>query len=110
MAIKAKKLLQGFKDIAQGELLLRLKFDKYLAHIVVVAVAVMCILFSRCIVENVQVNRERMRHALTETQWKHQQTSVELVSLGKMSTVEDLLKENNVNIGKPTKPATMIRK
>ena len=104
-----KILLEGVKAIFQGELLLRLKFDKYLAHIAVVAAACLAVLFSRCLVEDIQVRRERMKAEVEEVRWKHQQTTIELVSLGKMSTVEDLLEKNGVNVGKPEKPATIIK-
>lgn len=110
MGKKAKIFTEGVKAIFRGELLLKLKFDKYMAHIVIVAAAVMLILFCKCMVENVQIKRERMKSQLEETQWKHQQTTVELVGLGKMSTVEEMLQKNGVNVCKPEKPATIIEK
>lgn len=110
MGKKAKIFAEGVKAVFRGELLLKLKFDKYMAHIVVAAVAVMVILLCKCMVENVQIRRERMKSQLEEAQWKHQQTTVELVGMGRMSTVEEMLRKNNVNIGKPEKPATIIEK
>lgn len=105
-----KRGLKNIKDIFQGEMLLKLGLEKYFFHVVILAVASACVMLFRSGVENTQIKREKLKAEVNETRIRHSQKEIELVGLGRMSTVEKLLEENNVNVGKPSKPAKNIKK
>ena len=96
-----RRLISFLKSLLRGELVVRLKLDKYMAHIVVVAMAFVVIMLIHCLVENCLIRREKVKEELEEA---------EMVGLGRMSTVEKLLEQNGVEVGKPEKPAIMIEK
>lgn len=105
-----KRLLKNLKDIFQGEILLKLGLEKYFFHVVILAVTSACVMLIRSGIEHTQIKRESLKQEVAETRIRHSQKTIELVGLGKMSTVEKLLQDNNVNVGKPTKPAKSIKK
>ena len=104
------RITKGLKTLVTGEILEKLKIDRYLIHIVIIAAALCLILLCRFVIEEVQVERERLREKVEEAKLVRDQTYIELVGLGKMSTVEEMLEENGVKVGKPAKPAKMIRR
>ncbi len=76
----------------------------------VVAMAFVVIMLIHCLVENCLIRREKVKEELEEAEMICAQKNLELVGLGRMSTVEKLLEQNGVGVGKPEKPAIMIEK
>ena len=105
-----RRLVSFLKSLLRGELVVRLKLDKYMAHIVVVAMAFVVIMLLHCLVENCLIRREKVKEELEEAEMICAQKNLELVGLGRMSTVEKLLEQNGVGVGKPEKPAIIIEK
>ncbi len=107
---KPRKAFRTIKDIFQGELLLRMGVEKYLAHLVVIAIAMAGVMLTRSFVESTQIKRERMKAEVKEAKIRHSQKTIEFVGMGKMSTGEELLEQNDVKVYKPSKPAQIIEK
>lgn len=103
-----RRCLSLLKSLLRGELVVRLKLDKYMAHIVVVAMAFLVLMLAHCLVENTLIKREKVRDELEEAEMICAQKNLELVGLGRMSTVERMLEQNGVEIGRPQKPAVEI--
>ncbi len=61
-------------------------------------------------VERTLTRVERNREILSDIEIYHAQKTIELASLGRMDTVQSMLKEQGSSVGPPTKPADRIVK
>jgi len=114
MKINLKKIWDairnGFVAILHGELLLRLRFDKYFPHIIYTFFLMWMMIWMSMKIENTMVKVEKNKTTLNDMKIYHAQKTVEVVSLDRISTVEDLLRKSGSDVDIPVKPADRIVK
>ena len=107
-----KKVFVAIKNtvmaILKGELLLRMQIDKYFIHIAYTFLLVWLIILYSMMVQNTLATVERNRSAVNDLKIFHAQKTVKLVGLGRLQTVEKLLREQGSEITLPEKPADRI--
>lgn len=94
--------------ILKGELLLRMRLDKYFIHIAYTFFLIWLIIMSSMMVQNTLAQVEKNRAKVNDLKIFHAQKTVKLVGLGRLNTVEDLLKEQGSEVGLPEKPADRL--
>ena len=97
-----------FMAILKGELLLRMHVDKYFIHIAYTFLLVWLIILYSMMVQNTLATVERNRSAVNDLKIFHAQKTVKLVGLGRLQTVETLLKEQGSELTMPVKPADRL--
>ena len=108
MAKFATTLWNIVKAIFKGELLLRLHIDKYFIHIVYAFVLIVAAVWISLKVDTTLTKVEKNRKVIAELEIYHAEKTSELVRLGRLSTVEDHLKELGSDVAMPSQPATKI--
>jgi len=107
-----KKVFVGIKNVVmailKGELLLRMRLDKYFIHIAYTFFLIWLIIMSSMMVQNTLAQVEKNRAKVNDLKIFHAQKTVKLVGLGRLNTVEDLLKEQGSEVGLPEKPADRL--
>lgn len=97
-----------FMAILKGELLLRMGVDKYFIHIAYTFLLFWLIILYSMMVQGTLAKVEKNRSAVNDLKINHSYKTVQLVSLGRLQTVEDLLKEHGSDITLPEKPADKL--
>lgn len=100
----------GITAIVQGELLLRLHVDKFFIHILYTFLLLWLVILLDMRVEKTMANVERNKAALSEMKIYHAHKTVQMVSLNRISTVQDMLEKEGSDVTLPEKPAVRIRK
>lgn len=107
-----KKVLQAIKNtfmaILKGELLLRMRLDKYFIHIAYTFLLFWLIIVYSMMVQKTQASVERNRSAVSDLKIFHAQKTVKLVSLGRLKTVGELLEEKGSEVTIPEHPAQRL--
>ncbi len=93
----------------RGELLLSLRVDKYLGHIMFVFLIAALAIFAYLQMDKTLVRMEKNKVELENLQIFHAQKTSELASFNKMSTVEKMLEKCDSKVGMPEKPADKIK-
>lgn len=92
----------------RGELLLRLKFDKYFIHILwFFALSTLAIWINIGIEKRMEL-MQRNKAELETVSIRHSQTTCELEKLKRINTIEKILVEKESKVGIPEKPANRI--
>ena len=94
--------------ILKGELLLRMRLDKYFIHIAYTFFLIWLIIMSSMMVQNTLAQVEKNRAKVNDLKIFHAQKTVKLVGLGRLNTVEDLLREQGSEVGLPEKPTDRL--
>ena len=102
-------LKNAFLAAIKGEFLLRLHISKYFIHIIYTFFLFWVSIWLSIKIEKTLTKVEDNRKVLQDTEIYHAQKTVELVGMGKMSKVEEMLKEKGSALAIPTKPADRIR-
>ncbi|MBQ3881655.1 MAG: hypothetical protein IJL91_03075 [Bacteroidales bacterium] len=100
----------GFVAILHGELLLRMRFDKYFPHIIYTFFLLWMMIWLSMKIENTMVKVEKNKTTLNDMKIYHAQKTVEVVSLDRITTVEDMLEKIGSDVELPVKPADRIMK
>ena len=98
----------SFKATLRGEFLLRLRFDRWFLHIIYFFVLCTLNIWMTLKIEQTMLNEEKNKARLEELKIYHAQKTCELVSLDRLSTVEDLLEKNGPSLTVPERPAYRI--
>ena len=106
---RGKKILKFLGIVLRGELLLTMRLDKFLPHVIVVFVLVTALIYSRAKIDVTMIELEKSTQELETIRIQHAQKTCEYVGLEKLSTIEGLLKDNDISIGLPEKPAGRIK-
>ena len=96
--------------ILHGEFLLRLRIDKFFPHILWTFLLFWGMILTSMMVQKTLVQVEKNKDVLSEMKIYHAQKTVQLVSMGRISTLERLLQEKESEVGLPEKPADRITK
>ena len=103
-------LKNSLKAIFKGEFLLRMRVDKYFMHILYTFLLVWLSIWLSMKIENTMVKVEKNKTTLNDMKIYHAQKTVEVVSLDRITTVEDMLEKIGSDVELPVKPADRIMK
>ena len=96
------------KSILSGDILLLLRVDRYLPHILVLFALGWINIFLNYKIEQVMVQVENNKAILEDYKIYHAQKTYQFVKMGRISTVEDMLDKSGSELGAPIKPAETI--
>lgn len=113
MKISFKKIwqtiLNSLNAILHGEFLLRIRIDKYFIHILYSFLLLWLSILLDIRVEKTMVEVEDNKKILNDIKIYHAHKTVEIVSLNRISTVQQMLEEKGSNVTLPEKPASIIK-
>lgn len=104
-----KTTLEAVKAIFKGELLLRLKIDKWIPQILVLVVAIVASVLVQLKIDEAKVRRERTREELKNATIVYDERVCELAQISTVRSIPVLIESNKVNMAAPSKPATPVR-
>ena len=99
-----------FRAIRKGELLLRLRADKYYMHIMYLFLLMWATILLSLKVDKTLSRVGDNKTTLEELRISHAQKEAELVKLHSASTAEKRLRELGSPVTSPKEPATVIKK
>ena len=102
-------LKNAFLASIRGEFLLRLHVGKYFIHILYTFFLFWVSIWLSIKIEKTLTKVEENRKVLQDTEIYHAQKTVELASMGRMSKIEDMLREKGSALTIPQKPADKIK-
>ena len=101
---------ETIKAIGHGDILLRLRVDKFLPCILYIFLLSMISIFMSYKVEQTMLIREKNKTKIEDLKIFKAQKTCEIVSLDRISTVETMLEDLGSNLRQPEKPAYRIEK
>ncbi|MBR1928040.1 MAG: hypothetical protein IJ840_09905 [Bacteroidales bacterium] len=102
-------LKNAFLATIKGEFLLRLHVSKYFIHIIYTFFLFWVSIWLSLKIEKTLTKVEENRKILQDVEIYHAQKTVELAGLGRMSKIEDMLREKGSALAIPDKPADRIK-
>ncbi|MCQ2118782.1 MAG: hypothetical protein MJY84_02535 [Bacteroidales bacterium] len=99
----------AFRLVVKGEFLLKTNVSKYFIHIIYTFFLFWISIFLSLKIEKTMTRVEDNRKVLEDMEIYHAQKTVELVRLGRISTIEEMLKEKGSEVTMPEKPAERIK-
>ena len=102
-------LKNAFLATIKGEFLLRLHVNKYFIHIIYTFFLFWVSIWLSLKIEKTLTRVEENRKALQDIEIYHAQKTVELAGMGRMSKIEDMLREKGSARTVPEKPADKIK-
>lgn len=109
MANVGKTFRNLFSAISRGELLLRLRADKYLIHIGYLFLTVWLSLFISLKIDETMVRLENTRRRLEDVKIYHAQKTCELAEYDRLSKVQQLLEQSGSKVALPQKQAERLK-
>ncbi len=98
-----------FVSILRGDFMTIIPFSKYFIHIIWAFVLAFLVIFISMRIETTLAKEEEGKKRLQDMEIYHAQKTVELVSLGRMTTVQKMLEEKGSKVTIPEKPAIKIK-
>ena len=102
-------LKNAFLATIKGEFLLRLHVNKYFIHIIYTFFLFWVSIWLSLKIEKTLTRVEENRKALQDIEIYHAQKTVELAGMGRMSKIEDMLRDKGSELTIPNKPADRIK-
>lgn len=102
-------LKNAFLAAIKGEFLLRLHINKYFIHIIYTFFLFWVSIWLSLKIEKTLTRVEDRRQVLQDVEIYHAQKTVELAGMGRMSKIEEMLRESGSNLTVPAKPADKIK-
>ena len=102
-------LKNAFLATIKGEFLLRLHVSKYFIHIIYTFFLFFVSIWLSLKIEKTLAKVEDNRKVLEDMEIYHAQKTVELVSLGRMTKVQEMLGKAGSQVGMPQEPASRIK-
>ncbi|MBR5175586.1 MAG: hypothetical protein IKW89_06605 [Bacteroidales bacterium] len=102
-------LKNAFLATIKGEFLLRLHVNKYFIHIIYTFFLFWVSIWLSLKIEKTLTKVEENRKALQDIEIYHAQKTVELAGMGRMSKIEDMLRDKGSELTIPQKPADRIK-
>lgn len=99
----------SFTAALRGEFLLRLRFDRWFLHIIYFFILCTLNIWLTLEIEQTMLDEEKNKAKLEELKIYHAQKTCELVSLDRLSTVQELLEKSGSELAIPEKPADKIK-
>lgn len=110
MGKTAASIMNIVKSVFKGDILLRLGIDKYFLHIVYAFVLIVAAVWISLKVDTTLTRVEKNRKVLEELEIYHAERTGEMVQMGRLSTVENHLKDLGSDVTVPTEPAATIER
>ena len=101
-------LVETIKAIGYGDILLRLRVDKFLPYILYAFFLAMVSILMSYKAEQTMLRMERNKSVLETQRIYHGQKTCDMVSLDRISTIETMLEELGSNVKPPQKPADRL--
>lgn len=98
-----------FLAILRGELMMRLHLDRYFPHIIWTFFLIWMLIWTGYRAEGTMSRVETSKKELSDMKIYHAQKTVQLVSIGRISTLEQLLEDLGSDVKMPEQPATRIQ-
>ena len=102
-------LKNAFLATIKGEFLLRLHVNKFFIHIIYTFFLFWVSIWLSLKIEKTLTRVEENRKALQDIEIYHAQKTVELAGMGRMSKIEDMLRDKGSELTIPEKPADRIK-
>ena len=102
-------LKNAFLATIKGEFLLRLHVNKYFIHIIYTFFLFWVSIWLSLKIEKTLTRVEENRKALQDIEIYHAQKTVELAGMGRMSKIEDMLRDKGSELSIPNKTADRIK-
>ena len=96
-------------SILKGDFMRRIKVSNYFIHILYTFFLFWVSIWLSLKIEKTLTKVEENRKVLQDTEIYHAQKTVELASMGRMSKIEDMLREKGSALTIPQKPADKIK-
>lgn len=106
----SKAIGKAVMSIARGEFLFTLKCDKFFPHIIYFFFLICIVLGLNMMIEKAMVKVEQNRTELYDMKIFLTHKNAELVSLGKLSKVEEMLDAAGSDLTIPEGPAIILKK
>ena len=110
MADIKKSARNIFSAIMKGELLLRMRFDRFFMNVLYIFFLIWIMIFFSLRVDRTLMRMEKNRIELENLKIYHAQKTNELAGYNRLSTIETMLKQSGSNVAIPDKPADRIKK
>ena len=104
---KAGEILRA---IARGEFLFTLKCDKFFPHIIYFFFLICIVLAVNLMIEKTMVEAERNKAEIYDLKIYLTHINSELVGLGKLSKVQEMLEASGSELTVPETPVTVLKK
>ncbi|MCR5002929.1 MAG: hypothetical protein K5984_01025 [Bacteroidales bacterium] len=104
--MEKRKILMS---ILRGDFMTILPVSKFFIHIIWTFVLAFLVIFISLRIETTLAKEEDGKKRLQDMEIYHAQKTVELVSLGRMTTVERMLEEKGSKVSVPEKPAIKVK-
>ena len=101
-------LMNSFKAVIKGELLLRLNVGQYFIHIVYAFLLFGLLIFFGLQIEGTLNRMEKNEKRLHEMELLHQEKTFEAATLSRRSTVQQTLENLGSSVREAEKPATQL--
>ena len=105
---KAKNITRKFVNFFSGDFILNRKLDRHIWFVIYVFVLVSATIAWRLTVESALVKVRHNEQTIEALNIARDQRAVELLSLDRRSTLEDLLKKNRSTLKAPETPAVVL--
>lgn len=109
MANILKSIYNIFLATLRGELLFRMKFDRFFIHILIIFFWVWVLIFSSLMIDKTLVRMEKNRVELENLKIYHAQKTSELAGYDRLSTIDEMLRKSGSKVTFPEKPANRIK-
>ena len=101
--------LKNFGEAAiKGEVLLRMKFDKYFMHILWFFCLIIFMVWANYMIEDTLIEVQKNKVRIENLRIMAGQTTCELEKMKRISTVGKMLEEKGSSLGIPEKPAATV--
>lgn len=94
--------------ILRGELLLRMRADKFLPHILVSVVIIIFFVLAQVKIDQAKVAREKCRTELANARIVYNEKRCELAEISTVGSIEELLGKSGMAVCAPLRPATPL--
>lgn len=100
----------SFIAVLKGEFLLRLNVGRYFVHIAYTFLLFGLSIWISLMIETTMAKVERNKAVIRELEIAHSAKTYEVVSLGRRSTVQEMLLDMGSKLTQPEQPATVLKK
>lgn len=104
-----KTLGNSIDAIARGELLIRLRFNKYFVHIIWFFFLFTIMIWANVKIESTLLIMQRNKTTIENLKIFHGKTVCDLEKMKRINTIEDLLEQKGSKVGIPEKPADILK-
>lgn len=102
------KLRNAIVAIGKGDFIVKMRVDRYFAHIIVIFLLCLCSMYLSFKAEQTMLRKERNKAEIETLKIRRSQMAVRIASMNRLTTVDAKLKEMGSELEAPQQPATEI--